>query len=53
LRPDDVALDVCIEDLKEALLDLKQATIARDRFLAADSILEITSLLAELQDRTG
>jgi len=47
--PDDTHLDYCIEELKEEMLDLKQATIAKDSASVADAVEEIALLLVEIQ----
>ena len=47
--PDDTHLDFCIEELKEELLDLKQATIAKDSAAVAEATKEIALLLIEIQ----
>ena len=41
-----------IEDLREALLDLKQATIAEDQLRAVQNMNEISFLLAQLTELT-
>jgi hypothetical protein len=46
-------LDYYVEEMKEALLDLKQATIDDDGPRAMEGILEVRTLMAELQDRSG
>ncbi len=47
LQRDD--LDYWIEELREALLDLKQATIEEDEARASHHIEEIAILIAELR----
>ena len=44
-------IDYYIEELTEALLDLKQATIEEDPVRALEAIDEVTLLLAELRLR--
>jgi hypothetical protein len=49
-QPDDIAFYV--EELKEALLDLKQATISEEPAQAMQYIMEVRLLLAELRLRS-
>ena len=44
------AVQICIEDLQEVLLDLKEATIAGDRAQVAVRVYELAMLLIDLKN---
>jgi hypothetical protein len=49
----NTTIDFFILDIKEALLDLKEAIIASDEERAMNHVNEIRSLLAEIHRRMG
>jgi hypothetical protein len=51
--PEDSELGFYIEEMKEALLDLKQATISRDPSRAAESEDEVKAILIEILSRSA
>jgi hypothetical protein len=51
IRPDNVELDFYIEELKDALLDLKQATSDKDFAAIAQANADVRLLLFELRFR--
>jgi hypothetical protein len=52
IRPDNLELDFYIEELKEALLDLKLATTNKDIGAIAEAIADVRLLLFELRFRS-
>jgi hypothetical protein len=46
--PEDSELGFYVEEMKDALLDLKQGVISRDPSRVAESIDEVLSLLVEI-----
>ena len=52
IRPADTELDFYVEELKDALLELKLATIEQDAVGVIQSIDEVTLLLIELRLRS-
>lgn len=47
-RPEDTRLDAYIEDLKEALLDMKRATIDDQPAVATECLDEVTVLVVQI-----